>query len=74
MNMTFEQRPEAGEGVSHVDMAGRSLWVVEQQTEGHSGVLTIVHPIPSVSYHVPFTGFTYIISFNYLKVITSLHI
>ena len=64
MNMTFEQRPEAGEGLSHVDMEGRSLWVVEQQTEGHSGVLTIVHPIPSVSYHVPFTGFTYIISFN----------
>lgn len=74
MNMTFEQRPEAGEGVSHVDMAGRSLWVVEQQTEGHSGVLTIVHPILSISYHVPFTGFTYIISFDYLKVITSLHI
>ena len=74
MNMTFEQRPEAGEGVSHVDMAGRSLWVVEQQTEGHSGVLTIVHPILSISYHVPSTGFTYIISFDYLKVITSLHI
>ena len=74
MNMTFEQRPEAGEGVSHVDMAGRSLWVVEQQTEGHSGVLTIVHPILSISYHVPFTGFTYIISFDYLKVITSLNI
>lgn len=60
MDMTFGQRPEAGEGVSHVDMAGRSLWVVGQQTEGHTGVLTTVHPMLSISHHVPFTGFTYI--------------
>lgn len=60
MNMTFGQRPEAGEGVSHVDMVGRSLWVVGQQMEGHTGVLTTVHPMLSISYHVPFTGFTYI--------------
>ena len=74
MNVTFEQRPEADEGVSHVDMVGRSLWVVEQQREGHTGVLTIAHPTLSVSYHAPFKGLTYIISFNYLKVIISLHI
>lgn len=36
MNVTFKQRPEADEGVSHVDVVGRSLWVVEQQTEGHT--------------------------------------
>lgn len=34
MNVTLEQRPEGGKGVSHVDMVGKSRQVVEQQTGG----------------------------------------
>ena len=32
--MTVEQRPKGGEGVSHVDLAGKSHQVVEQQVRG----------------------------------------
>lgn len=57
---TFEQRPEGDEGVSRVDVAGKSHCIRGGADAGAG--LTVVNPILSAVYQAPFKCFTYIIS------------
>lgn len=60
--------------MSHVDVAEKELqgWRTGRR-EAHTEGLTIVNPELSTMYQTPFQCFAYIISFNYLKAIISLH-